>query len=296
MRRKNFIVLDAFTKKPFAGNPCAVLLDSDNINSEQMQIIAREINLSETAFVLSSDKADFRVRYFTPRKEIDFAGHPTIATSFLIALEERVSLEEPVTTITLEFNIGVLPVDIHVEDGVPVLAVMTQQVPVFDKQYPADEVAPCFNLEEIDLRSDCPVQVVSTGVPFLIVPAQDLGILKNVQMDREKLSSLLLDANVDAAFMFCTGGFSKKADTHARLLDPNSSFEDPYTGSAAGAMGAYVVHYRLNPGPKLIAEQGHFIERPGTGVLEITSDSNRITSVRLGGTAVKVIEGVIYLR
>ncbi len=295
MKKYRVIYLDAFTTIPFAGNPCAVLPDANGLTDEQMQNIAREINLSETSFVLPSTQADFRVRYFMPQMELPFAGHPTIATSFLLAQNGMIQLQEPVTRITLEFKIGVLPVDIEVKDGQPVRAVMTQQQPTFGPRFTAEETAPCFGLAASELRSDCLSQAVSTGVPFLIIPARDVNVLGKVKMDRSALASLCEKANVQAAFMFCLGGFDPKADTHARLLNPTGTGEDPFTGSAAGAMGAYVVHNKLKSGPKLVAEQGHFVGRPGQGVLEIGGSPDQITTVRLGGSAVKTLEGALLV-
>lgn len=295
MKSYRVIYLDAFTTEPFAGNPCAVVPQAEDLTDPQMQALAREANLPESAFVLPAAEADFRVRYFTPRAEIPFAGHPTIATTFMLAQEGMVPLEEPVTHITLEFNIGVLPVEIHVEDGRPVRAVMTHQLPTFGATFPAAEVAPCFNLAVSDLRDDCPPQVVSTGVPFLIVPARDVDVLGAVRMARDRLAQLCERAGVSAAFMFSIGGFAPAVDTHARLFDPHGTMEDPFTGSASGAMGAYVVRYELKAGPTLVAEQGHFVDRPGLGTLEIIAEGGEITSVKLGGAAVKTLEGAFLL-
>ena len=295
MKEYKVVYLDAFTSVPFAGNPCAVLPDATGLTDKQMQDIARETNLSETSFVLPSKQANFRVRYFTPHMELPFAGHPTIATSFMLAQDGMIPLQEPVTRITLEFEIGVLPVDIDVQDGQPVRAMMTQQPPTFGLQFTVEETAPCFGLAVPDLRSDCPPRVVGTGVPFLIVPARDVDVLGKVRMDRDALAELCEKANVQAAFMFSIGGFDSKADTHARLFSPYGTAEDPFTGSASGAMGAYVVYHRLRPGPKLVAEQGHFVGRPGQGILDIGGTPNEITSVRLSGPAVKTLEGIIFV-
>ncbi len=295
MKEYQVIYLDAFTGVPFAGNPCAVLPEASGLSDEQMQAIARETNLSETSFVLPSARADFRVRYFTPHTELPFAGHPTIATSFMLAQEGLIALQEPVTRITLEFEIGVLPVDVHVQDGQPTRAVMTQQPPTFGPHFTAEETAPCFGLAVFDLRSDCPPQIVGTGVPFLIVPARDVEVLGKIRMDRDALAALCEKGDVHAAFVFSIGGFDAKVDTHARLFNPHGTAEDPFTGSASGAMGAYVIHHRLKPGPKLVAEQGHFVGRPGQGVLEIGGTLDTITSVRLGGVAVKTLEGTLFV-
>ncbi len=295
MKSYRVICIDTFTQVPYTGNPCFVLPDASGLTDLQMQAIARETNLSETSFVLPSARADFRVRYFTPHGELPFAGHPTIATAFVLAQEKLIPLQEPITRIHLEFSIGVLPVHIHVQEKRPVRVVMTQQTPTFGQTFTPAETAPCFSLEVSDLQSDCPPQVVSTGVPFLIVPARDIQVLQKVQMQRNALVELCAKASVSAAFMFCIGGFRAKADTHARLFDPKGTMEDPFTGSAAGCMGAYAVYYGLRPGPYLLAEQGHIIGRPGEGMLEISGSPAHIEAVRLGGEAVKVLEGSFYV-
>jgi trans-2,3-dihydro-3-hydroxyanthranilate isomerase len=287
--------IDAFTATRYSGNPCAVLPRAEGLEDAQMQAIARETNLNETAFVFSSDLADFRVRYFTPVHEIPFAGHPTIATAFMLAQAGRIALVEPLTRINFEFNIGVLPVDIIVEHGQPAQVVMTQPAPVFGAEVPVTALAPCFGLQLSDLRSDCPPQVVSTGVPFLIVPAMNVDVLGRVKMDREPLARLLKGVGVGAAFMFCLGGFAPEADTHARLFSPQGGSEDPYTGSATGALACYTIHHGLKSGPCLTAEQGHFVHRPGMGQAEIIGSSTDMQGVRLGGAAVKVLEGTIYV-
>ncbi len=145
MKPYRIIYLDAFTRVPFAGNPCAVVPDAGDLSVEAMQAIARETNLSETSFVLPSAVADYRVRYFTPRGELPFAGHPTIATAFMLAQEGMVALAGPRVRIRLEFQVGVLPVEIEVHDGQPVRAIMTQARPAFGPAFSAQETAPCFS-------------------------------------------------------------------------------------------------------------------------------------------------------
>lgn len=295
MKSYRVIYLDAFTTTPFSGNPCAVLPDARGLTDAQMQDIARETNLPETAFVLPSDKADFAVRYFTPRYELPFAGHPTIATSFMMAQEGMIDLSGTLKTIQLEFKVGVLPVDIEIENGSPVKAIMTQKLPVFGKTCTIAEAAPCFGLVPSDFRDDCPIQVVSTGVQFIIVPVKNISVLEKVKMNRELLDELTKRVGVTAAFMYCLGGVAADADTHERLFDPNGTMEDPYTGSAAGCMGAHIIQYGLKSGPFIKAEQGHFVKRPGEGILEIQGKPNAITSVKLGGAAVKVLDGHVYI-
>lgn len=314
MRTYRVIYIDAFTHVPLTGNPCAVLPDAAGLTDAEMQAVARETNLSETAFVFPSAGsgqdpralADFRVRYFTPRGEIPFAGHPTIATAFALAEEGRIALIDRVTRVQFEFNIGVLPVEVYAEEGRPTKVVMSQQKPVFGPTFTLEETAPCFGLNESDLT---PVptsgkgvatgavlpQVVNTGVPFLIVPARDVEVLAKVQMQRDLLAALCKRAGVRSAFMFCLGGFSGEADTAARLFDPAGTGEDPFTGSATGCLGAFVVRYGLRTGPRLIAEQGHPLGRPGVGQLEILGLADAIEDVRLGGEAVRTLEGQLFL-
>ena len=295
MKSYRVLYLDAFTTQPYAGNPCAVLPDARGLSDEQMQTIARETNLSETAFVFPSENADFAVRYFTPRYELPFAGHPTIATTFMLAQEGMVDLQEPLTRIQLEFKVGVLPVEIEVKNGQPLQAVMTQKPPEFGQTFSSSETAACFGLAESDLRSDCPVQVVSTGVAFLMVPVTGLGKLEKIRMDRDALAVLTKKAGVDAAYVFALEGFSAQADTHARLIDPHGSNEDPYTGSATGCMGAYLVQYGLKKGPIIQAEQGHFVQRPGLGILDVVGKPGAVQQVKLGGAAVKVLDGQLFI-
>jgi trans-2,3-dihydro-3-hydroxyanthranilate isomerase len=297
MSRKTYRIayVDAFTREPLKGNPCAILPNASGLTDEEMQAIARETNLSETSFVFPSTQADFKVRYFTPREEIPFAGHPTIATTYFLAQEGLIPLREPVTSIKLEFKVGVLPVELFVQEGQVKRIVMTQKKPTFGVTFSHEEVSPCFNLTPSDLRADCLSQVVSTGLPFIIVPARDLGVLEKVQINRDALSRLCREAGVSEAFMFCLEGFAPETDTHARLLNPLGASEDPFTGSASGAMGAYVFRYGLKNKKILRAEQGHFVKRPGYATIEVVGPAENIEAVKVGGEAVKVIEGMISL-
>jgi trans-2,3-dihydro-3-hydroxyanthranilate isomerase len=297
MKPYRILYLDAFTTEPFSGNPCAVLPQADGLTDEQMQQIALETNLSETAFVFRSNEAAVKVRYFMPRKEIPFAGHPTIATAMMLAQEGLIPGGQSMVVVDFEFNIGVLPVEIHFDPaGKPLKAVMTQQKPAFGSMVEGADLAGCLGLDKKDFVKKGPLQVVSTGVPFLMLPVTGMDILKKVQIDRPLFESVLQRMGVDAAYMFCLDGFEPDADAHGRLFSSAVGSEDPFTGSAAGCMGAYISHYGLCLGQVFKVEQGHLMGRPGQGTIEIISsaEADHIESVKVGGCAVKTLEGVIY--
>jgi trans-2,3-dihydro-3-hydroxyanthranilate isomerase len=288
--------LDAFTSEPFCGNPCAVLPEADPLTAEQMQRVARETNLSETAFVLPSEKAAVRVRYFMPHREIPFAGHPTIATAFLLAQEGRIPVDRPFSVVDFEFGIGVLPVEIHWDGcGAPTRAVMTQKAPAFGAQADPAALAECVDLQRNDFPREFPAQVAGTGVPFLIAPVRGLDVLRKAHMHRDRLAALLSPLGVDAAYLFCRGGIHPGSDAHGRLFSPANACEDPYTGSAVGALGAFMVHHGMHAGPRITVEQGHLIGRPGTGIVEIIGSADTIAAVKVAGSAVRTLEGHIYV-
>ena len=192
--------LDAFTSEPFSGNPCAVLPEAEGLTDQQMQKIALETNLSETAFVFPSDKAVVKVRYFMPRKEIPFAGHPTIATAMMLAQEGLIPSGQSMVVIDFEFNIGVLPVEIHLDStGKPLKAIMTQQKPSFELMVEGEDLTRGLGLDKKDFIDEAPLQVVSTGVPFLMVPVTGMDILKKVQINRP-----LISASVEAYRSRCS--------------------------------------------------------------------------------------------
>lgn len=295
MKTLQVLFYDTFTSVPLLGNPAAIFPNARGLSEDQMQAVAREINLSETAFVFPSSRADFFIRFFTPKRELPFAGHPIIAAVFALADQGLLGLEEPVTQIRLECTAGIIPVELHLRDRRPIRVTMTQQTPSFGPSVPIQELTRLFSLKNTDFRHDCYPQVVDTGVPFLIAATRDLQVLRELNPDHDILAELCKGKKVSAVFTFCIGGFNKKADTHARLFDPTSDSEDFYTGSAAGAMGAYVLRHGLRPGPRLLAEQGHLLGRPGEGRIEVLGTREDIKAVSVSGEAIKVLDGSFYL-
>ena len=287
-----FFQVDAFASEPLHGNPCAVVLDADPLTSDQMQAVAREQNLSETAFILHSDKADVRARYFTPAEEIPLAGHPTIASIHTLIAANRIKLTGKQTRISLELKAGIVPVDVFSAEGQPPEIVMTQLKPKFLSTVPHDKAASVFGLSTEDLVTGRPVQVVSTGTPQLMVPVQALDCLRKIQVDIDALTKLRRE------FLFFSVHLFAKIDsgTFARhFAGPPDVFEDPFTGSATGGMGAYLWHYGLIDAPDFLASQGTWMQRPGQARVRVLGPRNDISAVQVGGEAVTVIAGTLHL-
>ena len=180
--------VDAFTRTPLAGNPCAIVFDADRLDADTMQAVAREMNLSETSFVLRSERADFRARYFTPSQEIPMAGHPTVATVFGLVETGRLKLTGHSTRVSLELNVGPIDVDVEARDGAVVQVVMAQKAPSFGPELDGSTVAAAFGLAAEDLLA--PAQVVSTGTPQLMVPLREAAALRRVQVDLGRYAAL----------------------------------------------------------------------------------------------------------
>lgn len=178
--------VDAFTNRPLGGNPCAVIFDTDEMDAATMLAIAKEMNLSETAFVRQSDKADFGVRYFTPAEEIPLAGHPTIATTFALIDTGRLKLSEVKTTITLELQVGPIEAEIFSENNQVKNIVMSQKKPEFLASHDPSEVMPIFGLSPNDALPKVPIQTVSTGTPQLMIAVRDHEVLRRIQVEDRK--------------------------------------------------------------------------------------------------------------
>ena len=287
-----FMQVDAFTTQRLAGNACAIVFEADDLSAATMQAIAREMNLSETAFVLRSSVADVRARYFTPEAEIPLAGHPTIATVFALFETGRLTVRGASTVIQLELRDGPIPVEVVASAEGIERVVMTQRKPQFLATYQAEEVLPVWGLSPGAVLPAVPIQVVSTGTPQLMVPLKGLAELRNLQVDAAAYRRLLARGDFFSAHLFCLQGATPAGQTFARHLAP---FEDPFTGSATGGMGAYLWRYGLIDQPTFVAEQGHWMERPGQATVEVVGPRSDITTVKVGGSAVTVLHGELLL-
>jgi len=292
----SFMQVDAFTDRPLCGNPCAILFETDDLDEATMLAIAREMNLSETSFVRQSTVADVGARYFTPAEEIPMAGHPTIATIFALVDSGRLRLTGDRTHVTLELQVGPIPVEIQASQGKVQQIIMNQKKPQFLATYDPAAVLPIFGLTANDVLKHVPIQTVSTGTPQLMVPLRDLEALRRVQLDIPAYNKLRTTADFFSPHLFCLEGVTSTGHTFARHFGtPPDTMEDPFTGSATGGMAAYLWRYGLIDQPTFIAEQGHWLERPGQASVEVIGSRNDIETVRVGGSAVIIVRGELTL-
>ncbi|HEY3027701.1 MAG TPA: PhzF family phenazine biosynthesis protein, partial [Pyrinomonadaceae bacterium] len=274
MTNHRFIQLDVFTDQALAGNPLAVFPEAEEIPPEQMQQIAREMNLSETVFVLAPDEKSAlrRLRIFTPGSELPFAGHPVVGTWNVLAREGIVPLPEGgtgSTQIIQEIGIGLLPVDVEFKDGEPVRVVMTQggfeiRGEIDDGHEQAD-TARALGLAREDLDESLPIQIISTGIGIVAVPVRALADLSHCRVNPELLSEIYKRVNATGVYAFTRETIEiGQARAHARFFIGDNIGEDPATGSAAGALGAYLVHHGVagvepvDGVHRFVIEQGDF--------------------------------------
>jgi trans-2,3-dihydro-3-hydroxyanthranilate isomerase len=306
MKAYQFIQVDVFTDQPFGGNPLAVFSEAEGLTTEEMQRLAREMNLSETTFVLppQASGADFKVRIFTPAKELPFAGHPVVGTHWVLAHLGRVDLREPVTQVRFELGVGVLPADLHVAGGQVERVVMTQDRPTFHALLEdVTDLAEGLGLSpEAITETGLPVPVISTGLPPTMVPVRSLAEVQGLdagQLNTPALNRACRAVDAEETVMVFTLETERpEATVHVRLFAPLLGVpEDPATGSANGALGAYLVHHRAvpvtEPTTHILSEQGAEIGRPSTLYIEVDSAGEEITAVRVGGQVVPVVEGVV---
>ncbi|MGH7598509.1 MAG: PhzF family phenazine biosynthesis protein [bacterium] len=288
--------VDAFTDRALTGNPCAVVFDADTLSDETMLAIAREMNLSETAFVIRSQVADFGARYFTPAEEIPLAGHPTIATVFAVIETGRLVLKSAHTVVNLELRVGPIRVDIESAQGKVKRIIMSQKKPQFLMKYDPVQVLPIFGLTSDDALPNVPIQTVSTGTPQLMIPLRNLAALRRAQLNIAAYNEFRARADFFSPHLFCLEGATETGRTFARHFGtPPDTLEDPFTGSATGGMAAYLWHHGLIEQPQFIAEQGHWMNRPGQATVEIVGPRGNIETVKIGGNAVTVLRGELIL-
>jgi trans-2,3-dihydro-3-hydroxyanthranilate isomerase len=295
MTTYTFHQVDVFTDTVFAGNPLAVFTDARGLSDAQMQAVAREMNLSETTFVLPPEGGgDAKVRIFTPATELPFAGHPSVGTACELVRHGIVAPRGALTPVTLELGVGPTVVDVEVRDGAPVGATVHQGPPRYGAEVPRRRAAAVLGLDETDLHPELQPAVVGTGLDYVIAPLRERSALGRVVLDL----GLLPDFHDEFAEIYpcaLTGGDEPWME--ARGLFPLIGIqEDPATGSAAGPLAAYVARAGLlAPGETRVVLQGAYAGRPSLLAVSVAGVPGRLDDVLVGGPVRPVLRGELTL-
>jgi len=286
VNRRRALIVDAFAEEPLAGNPAGVVPDAEGLGEDQMAAIAGELGAFETAFFGTSDAADRRVRYFTPTGEIDLCGHVTVAGHAHLFADSAVDAG----THTFETNVGVLDVEIE-PDGVVWMTVQPPEV----REAVAGEsrVAEALGIDPAAIvTGELPIAVASTGLPYLIVPLDYLSTLGGIDPDHEAIEALTAEFDATGVYAFTFDTLDAESTLHGRMFAPSEGIpEDPVTGTASGAAGAYLRHagaFDTTP-EEMVFEQGHYVDRPGRVRVRVGAD------VEVGGKAVTALDGELQV-
>lgn len=287
MQTLRVLQVDAFTDQPLAGNAAGVVPDAGGLTDDQRRAIAHELAVSETAFLAESDRADRRVRYFTPTTEVDLCGHATIAAHAFLFEEGSIDTGAH----TLETNVGVLDIEVT-EDGV---VWMTQDDPSVERVDPDRErVADALGIDPAAIAAvsgDLPLARASTGLPFLVVPVGFLESLGDIDPDHGAIEGLCQDVGATGVYAFTFDTLEPGSTLHGRMFAPLAGvFEDPVTGTASGAVGSYLREIEAFDGDlpdEMTFEQGHFLDRPGEVRVRVDDP------IRVGGRAARALSGTV---
>jgi trans-2,3-dihydro-3-hydroxyanthranilate isomerase len=284
---------DVFSLKPLEGNSLAVFFDGRGLSDSEMQSVAKEMNLSETTFILPRDpqierERGVRVRIFTVQEELPFAGHPTLGTAF--ALRGNSGARE----IVLDLNVGRVPVKFEKAADESPFGEMTQVDPKFGNLHERDAIARATGLRIDDLDASLPIETVSTGLPYIVVPLKSLAVIQKLRVDLALADEYLRKTDGKFLYFVARETVDPSARLHARMLFYNG--EDPATGSAAGCAGAWMVaHGVADADHRVLIEQGVEMQRPSRIFVQASRNDNRIVNVRVGGNAVEVMRGEVFL-
>ena len=300
-RRLAMAQWDVFSAKPLEGNSLAVFFDGRGLSDAEMQLIAKEMNLSETTFICPRDpeterERGVRVRIFTVQEELPFAGHPTLGTAFALRGDSGAN------EIALELNVGKVPVRFEETPGQAAFGEMTQIDPVFGMQHDRETIAQATGLNLEDFDASLPIETISTGVPFTVAPLKSLAAIQKLRVDLNRAGEYLEKTGGKFLYFVARETVDPAARLHARMLFYNG--EDPATGSAAGCAAAWMVaHGVAEPDERVLIEQGIEMQRPSRIFVRASSKKtqkknqrdNRIVNVRVGGNAIEVMHGEVFL-
>jgi len=291
LRRFSFVQLDVFTSRPFEGNSLAVFLDGRGLSDEEMQALAREMNLSETTFILPREASiererGVRVRIFTVQEELPFAGHPTLGTGF------QLRGSSGAREIVMDLNVGKVPVRFEERAGQPAFGEMTQVDPEFGERHDRDAVVRASGLRDGDIDPSLPIQTISTGLPFTVVPIRGLDTMRALHVDLKSSAEYLERSGGKFFYFVSRETVDPAARLHARMMFYNG--EDPATGSAAGCAAAWMVaHGVAQPEERVLIEQGVEMKRPSRIFVRASRRDDRVVNVRVGGNVIEVLRGEV---
>lgn len=288
-RKFPFAQVDVFTSTPLEGNQLAVFTDARGLSDAEMQALAKEMNLSETTYILpGGSEQGVRVRIFTVSEELPFAGHPTLGTGFVL----RGNTGAP--EVRLHLNVGTVPVRFEESPGQPVFGEMKQMDPTFGPIHDREAVVRAAGLRDGDIDPSLPIQTVSTGVPFTVVPLRGLEIARQLHVDLKASAEYLERAGGKFFYFVTRETVDKSARLHARMLFYNG--EDPATGSAAGCSAAWMVQHGVaKPDERVLIEQGMEMLRPSRIFVRASRRDDRVVNVCVGGNVVEILRGEVRL-
>ena len=291
-----FYLVDVFAETKYAGNQLAVIRNAAELSDIEMQSLAREMNYSETTFISSDLERDggYDVRIFSLDEELPFAGHPTLGTAYVIQQE---LIKKPLETVVLNLEVGPIPVSFSYDHGLPGELWMRQIEPAFGKTLNKKEVAAVLNLDPVLIDQSFPVEEVSTGLPFIIVPLASLEAVRSCRLDSKLYEDLIKNIEAKSILVFCPEAYNPGNNVNARMFDLYHGIaEDPATGSANGCLAAYLVKNRYY-GKNEIAirvEQGYEIGRPSLLLLQAKENEEGAIIVNVGGRVIMVGKGELY--
>jgi trans-2,3-dihydro-3-hydroxyanthranilate isomerase len=292
MDTKEFYLVDVFAEQKYAGNQLAVFRNTRGLDADEMQKIAREMNFSETTFILSDTERDggYDVRIFTPAAEVPFAGHPTLGTASVIRHE---IVRRPVPRVILNLQVGQIPVVFERQADGADLAWMTPKEAVFGETFEPREIAPLLTAREEDIDRDFPIQSVSTGLPFVLLPLRSLEAVRRAGVVRDRWLAWVRDRPAKMLFVFCRETADPTHQLHARAFcDYYGIVEDPATGSANSCFAAYLAKHRYFGTSQIDVrvEQGYEFGRPSLIYLKAQTRAQTI-HVEVGGRVIRVAQG-----
>jgi len=306
-RTYEFVQLDVFTQTALAGNPLAIFTDTRGLNDDEMQALAREMNLSETTFIQPRDPATEaregkKVRIFTVEQELPFAGHPTLGTALHLYASDLASNSTKSDQITLDLKAGKIPVRFTANsesagrnrvDG-QVFGEMSQRDPEFGTTFSREEVARVIGIAVDEIPSEWPIQAISTGLTFTIVPFRNQQTLSNLKFTYARAAEFLKNTGANFFYFLCPERREGRLEARARMFFYGG--EDPATGSAAGCAASWMVQHGVaKTDEQVLIRQGIECRRPSEMYVRASRDGERVSNVRVGGYAVEILRGTVAL-